>query len=151
MMKALRSAICRRGCLARGGEALALAILLAGGVPLASAETPCPCRVEVSDVTAKVGEHAVMLATVRLNEGYRLLEAYNNRVMQLSSWDDGVTFERKVVNATVRDGALVFAVGLEPTKPGKHAINGVFRFGYIEDDTMMMVSVPLEASVTGTE
>ncbi len=150
-MKDIRSAICRRSFLARGGEALALAMLAAGAVPLAAAETPRPYSVDVPDVIAKVGEHAVLLATVRLNEGYRLLEAYNNRVMQLSSWDDGVAFERKVVNATVRDGALEFAVGLAPTKAGKHAINGVFRFGYIEADTMMMVSVPLEASVTGTE
>ena len=93
-----------------------------------------------------------MLATVRLRDGYRLLEDYNNRVMQLSSSDDGVAFERKVVNASVRDGTLVFALGLQPTKPGKHAINGVFRFGYIENgDTMKMVSAPLIANVTGIE
>lgn len=150
-MKDVPSATFRRGFLAHAGAIVVLAMLAGGAGTLASAETPCPYSVDVSDVTAKVGEHVVMLATVRLNEGYRLLEAYNNRVMQLSSWDDGVAFEREVVNATVRDGALVFAVGLEPTKPGKHAINGVFRFGYIEDDTMMMISVPLEASVTGTE
>jgi hypothetical protein len=129
-----------------------LAVLAAGAGPLWSVEEPRPYVVDVTDVTAKVGEHKVMLATVRLRDGYRLLEAYNNRVMQLSSLDDGVAFERKVVNASVRDGALVFALGLQPTKPGKHPINGVFRFGYIENgDTMKMVSVPLIANVTGIE
>jgi hypothetical protein len=119
--------------------------------PPALADDPLPYKVEVSDITAKVGEHAVLDATVRLRAGCRLLEAYNNRVMQLSSWDDGVAFEHKVVDASIRDGALVFAIGLRPTKPGKHPINGVFRFGYINGDTMMMISVPLIANVTGTE
>jgi len=128
-----------------------LALFAAGSLSPALADDPVPYAVEVSDVTAKVGEPTVLLATVRLRDGYRILEAYNNRVMQLSSWDDGVAFEHKVVDAAVREGALVFAVGLKPTKPGKHPINGVFRFGYIEGDTMMMISVPLIANVTGTE
>ena len=108
--------------------------------------------VEVSDVTAKVGDHAVMHATLRVRDGYRILEPYNNRVIQLSSYDDGVVFERKMVPAQLREGALVFEVGLQATKPGKHPINGIFRVGYIhEPDDLSMVSVPLIANVTGTE
>ena len=128
-----------------------VAALALARAPAALADDPRPYAVEISDVTAKVGQPAVLHATVRLRNGYRVLEAYNNRVMQLSSWDDGVAFEHKVVDADVRDGALAFAVDLTPTKPGKHPINGVFRFGYIVGDTMMMVSVPLIATVTGTE
>lgn len=128
-----------------------LGLCAAGGAQPALADDPLPYTVEVSDITAKVGAPAVLHATVRLRDGYRLLEAYNNRVMQLSSWDGGVAFEHKVVDASARDGALDFAIGLSPTKPGKHPINGVFRFGYIGGDTMMMISVPLIANVTGTE
>ena len=142
------------GARARSGAlAAALAAMLATGTgPPARAEEPQPYSVEVSNVTAKVGEHAVMHATIRFRDRYRVAEAYNNRVTKLSSYDDGVAFEREVVNAAVRDGTLAFAVGLQPTKPGKHAINGVFRFGYIENgNTLKMISVPLIASVTGTD
>jgi hypothetical protein len=146
-MRSLRATA--SGALRAGMLAAALLCLHAPRGAPALAEDPLPYKVEVSDVTAKVGEHAVLHATVTLRDGFRLLEAYNNRVMQLSSWDGGVAFERKVVDASVQDGALVFAVGVTPTKPGKHPINGVFRFGYIDGDTMMMISVPLIANVTG--
>ena len=118
----------------------------------ALAEEPSVYVVEVSDVTAKVGEPAVMLVTLRIRDGYRILKAYNNRVIALSSFDDGVVFERKMVPAALEEGALVFEVGLRATKPGKHPINGLFRVGYIhEPDELAMVSVPLIANVTGTE
>jgi hypothetical protein len=108
--------------------------------------------VEVSDVTAKVGEPAVMHATLRIRDGYRILNAYNNRVIELSSFDDGVAFERRMVPATVQEGALVFAVGLRATKPGKHPINGFFRVGYIRGtEEMAMVSLRLIGNVIGTE
>ena len=73
-------------------------------------------------------------------------------MIKLSSWDDGVAFEREVVPAEVEGDALVFAVGLRATKPGKHPINGLFRVGYIHGtDDMSMVSVRLIANVTGTQ
>ena len=134
---------------------LIAAILIALGASAgvsAVAEEPSAYIVEVSDVTAKVGDHAVMHATLRVRDGYRILEPYNNRVIQLSSYDDGVVFERKMVPAQLQEGALVFEVGLRATKPGKHPINGLFRVGYIHGaDEMAMVSVPLIANVTGTE
>ena len=127
-------------------------VLTASAGGRAFAEEPSAYVVEVSDVAAKVGEHAVMRATLKIRDGYRILEPYNNRVIALSSFDDGVDFERKMVPAHIEDGALVFEVGLRATKPGKHPINGLFRVGYIHDpDEMSMVSVPLIANVTGTE
>lgn len=150
-MTTLRSTRSRRVRVCALAATLLAVLAVVRSAPLAWADDARPYTVEVSDISAKVGEHAVLLATVRLRDGYRVLEAYNNRVMQLSSWDDGVAFERKVVDAAVREGALTFAVDLKPTKPGKHPINGVFRFGYIAGDTMMMISVPLIANVTGTE
>jgi hypothetical protein len=108
--------------------------------------------VEVADVTAKVGEPAVLLAKLKIRDGYRILTAYNNRVGQLSSFDDGVAFERKMVPATAEDDALVFEVPLHATKPGNHPINGVFRVGYMHGtDDMSMVSVRLIANVIGTD
>ncbi len=131
---------------------LVLIALVASAGVRAVAEEPSAYVVEVSDVTAKVGDPAVMRATLRVRDGYRILEAYNNRVIELSSFDDGVVFERRMVPAALEEDALVFAVPLRATKPGKHAINGVFRVGYIHGtDEMAMVSMRLIANVTGTE
>ena len=108
--------------------------------------------IEVSDVTAKVGERAVMQAKLRIRDGYRILQSYNNRVIKLSAEDDGVAFEQEMVRASIEEGVLVFAVPLRATEPGKHPVNGVFRVGYIHDsDEMAMVSLRLIASVTGTQ
>ena len=150
MLRAQTAAI-----MARRRVALIAAILISLGASAgvqAVAEEPSAYVVEVSDVTAKVGEPAVMRATLKARDGYRILKHYNNRVIELSSFDDGVAFERKMVPATLDEDALVFEVPLRATKPGKHPINGVFRVGYIHGtDEMAMVSMRLIANVTGTE
>ena len=106
----------------------------------------------IDDVTAKVGEPAVMRATLKARDGYRILKHYNNRVIQLSSFDDGVVFEQRMVPATLDKETLIFEVPLHPTKAGKHPINGVIRVGYIHGtDEMAMVSLRLIANVTGIE
>jgi hypothetical protein len=126
--------------------------LAAGACGRAFAEEPAAYFVEVGDIVAKVGEPAVMRATLRIRDGYRILKAYNNRVIELSSFDDGVAFERRMVPAAVQEGALVFAIDLRATKPGKHPINGIFRVGYIQGtDEMAMVSIRLIGNVTGAE
>src|SRR5208283_638415 len=131
---------------------LALIALVASAGMRAVAEEPSAYVVEVSDVAAKVGDPAVMRATLRVRDGYRILKHYNNRVIELSSFDDGVAFERRMVPATLDEDSLVFEVPLRATKPGKHPINGIFRVGYIHGtDEMAMVSVRLIANVTGTE
>ncbi len=132
--------------------ALTVAGLTVSAAGSVAAGEPDAYDVNVSDVTAKVGEPAVMLATLKVRDGYRILTAYNNRVIKLSSWDDGVVFEQDMVPAKVEDGALVFKVGLKATKPGTHPINGLLRVGYIQGtDEMAMVSMKLIANVTGTE
>jgi hypothetical protein len=134
-----------------------LAVLIAAGLAFVTTgsglgEESSAYAIEVSDVTAKVGERAVMQAKLRIRDGYRILQSYNNRVIKLSSKDDGVAFEQEMVRASIEEGVLVFAVPLRATKPGKHPVNGVFRVGYIRDsDEMAMVSLRLIASVTGTE
>ena len=108
--------------------------------------------VEVPDVSAKVGEPAVLHATLRIREGYRVLESYNNRAIELSSFDDGVAFERRVVRGTIQEGGLDFAIGVRAIKPGRHPINGYFRVGYIHGPgELAMVSLRLIANVNGTE
>lgn len=131
--------------------ALAISITLPGFAQARTDESPAYV-VEVNDVSAKVGEPAVLHATLRVRDGYRVLEGYNNRVIELSSFDDGVTFERRVVRGTVGEGGLDFAIGVKPTKAGKHPINGYFRVGYIHgSDEFSMVSLRLIANVNGTE
>ena len=131
---------------------LILVALEASASVRANAEEPSAYVVEASDVTARVGDPAVLRATLRVRVGYRILKGYNNRLIQLSSFDDGVIFERRMVPATLDEGALVFAVPIRATKPGKHPINGVFRVGYIHGtDEIAMVSVPLISNVTGTQ
>lgn len=145
-----------RAALICGFCGLALVALAASGGVRAAAEEPSDFPtaydVQVSDVAAKVGEPALMRATLKIRDGFRILKHYNNRVIELSSFDDGVAFERKVVPATVDGDALVFDVPLHATKAGKHPINGVFRVGFIQGtDNMYMVSLHLIANVTGTE
>ncbi|HKN31002.1 MAG TPA: hypothetical protein VJY34_25265 [Roseiarcus sp.] len=135
---------------------LALAALAASAGVKAAAEEPSAFPsaydLQVSDVAAKVGEPAVMRATLRVRDGYRILKHYNNRVIELTSFDDGVAFEQRMVPATLEEDSLVFEVPLHATKPGKHPINGVFRVGFIQGtDNMYMVSLRLIANVTGTE
>jgi hypothetical protein len=123
-------------------HAISLAFLIAVGVASVTTSTgrgeESPAyAIEVSDVTAKVGERAVMQAKLHIRDGYRILQSYNNRVIKLSAEDDGVAFEQEMVRASVEEGALVFAVPLRATKPGKHSVNGVFRVGYIHDTDEM--------------
>jgi len=138
-------------------HAIFLVLMIAAGLALVTTnpgrgeESPA-YAIEVSDVTAKVGERAVMQAKLHVRDGYRILQSYNNRVIKLSAEDDGVAFEQEMVRASIEEGVLVFAVPLRATKPGKHPVNGVFRVGYIHDsDEMAMVSLRLIASVTGTQ
>ena len=138
-------------------HAIFLVLMIAAGLafvttnPGRGEESPA-YAIEVSDVTAKIGERAVMQAKLHVRDGYRILQSYNNRVIKLSAEDDGVAFEQEMVRASIEEGVLVFAVPLRATKPGKHPVNGVFRVGYIHDsDEMAMVSLRLIASVTGTQ
>lgn len=142
---AFRAAALIAGALGSSAGAWALAEEPAASVVIAY-------DVDVSDLTAKVGEPSVMRVKLKIRDGYRILKAYNNRVGSLSSYDEGVVFEHKVERASVEGDTLVFTVGLRATKPGKHPINGLFRVGYIhEPGEMAMVSLPLIANVTGAE
>ncbi len=137
-------------CLTLSGAAL-IAVAAAGSLA-AELGFARPYVINLDNVSGKVGEKTALVAKLTLPEGYQVLDTYRNRVIELSSYDDGVAFEQQVVLGTVESNALKFVVGLTPTKPGAHAINGVFRVGYFNDSGRMdMVSMPLIATVTGTE
>lgn len=133
------------------GLAALIGVALAAGPGLA-AETGHPFNLTVENASAKVGEPTVVLATITVHDGYKVLTAYRNRIIELSSMDDTVTFAQPVVAGTAEgETGIVFSVGVTPTAPGEHPINGVFRVGYHDGHASKMVSVPLKATVTGTE
>ena len=137
-------------------RSLVISVAVLAGIALASDASIAedrghPLVVSVENATAKVGAPTAIIAKVTVDEGWQVAPSYRNRIIELSSFDDGVEFEEEVVQGEVEEGSLVFGVGVTPTKPGTHAINGVFRVGYHNGQTMEMVSIPLIATVTGTE
>ena len=58
--------------------------LVRPGEPAPAEESPAYV-IEVTDVSSKVGEHGGLHATLRIRDGYRILQGYNNRVIELSS------------------------------------------------------------------
>jgi hypothetical protein len=135
--------------------ALFLGLATLAGVPSLAVETEDAVTIAVPDVAAKAGEKIVIVATVTPRNGYRIAQAYNNRIMTLSAADDGVAFQDKMVRGSIEGAALVFKVPVTPTKPGAHPINGIIRFAFVSsegDNTRLDIkSAPLIATVTGTE
>jgi hypothetical protein len=132
--------------------ALLVGLVLAQRAPALAGQTYAGYTIEVSDVTAHVGQKVAMRITLRPCGGCRILEAYANRLSRFSSLDGKVDFDRPSVDPTVEGDSLLFIVVVTPTAPGRHPINGVFRVGYIDGpSTMNMVSLPLIAAVVGTE
>jgi len=135
---------------------LALGLAALAGIAFTGpgfADSRVPFTLEVADATAKVGEPTAVLATVAPPEGMKLSSVYRHRLIELSAYEDrGVEFEERVVIGTVQDdGSLVFEVGLTPTEPGEHPINGLMRVSFINGNKSESKSIPLIATVTGTE
>ena len=110
-----------------------------------------PVVVSVENAVAKVGQPTTIVAKVTVDEGWQVAKSYRNRIIELSSFDDGVDFEKEVVEGSLEGSSLVFAVGVTSTKPGTHPINGVFRVGYHNGERLEMISIPLIATVEGTD
>ena len=131
---------------------LAALIGIAPGQP-SIADLRVPFALEIENATAKVGEPAVVRATVIPPDGMKLTSVYRHRIIDLTVLDDrGVKFDDEVVIGKVEDdGRLVFEVGVTPTEPGPHAINGVMRVSFVNGNKSESKSIPLIARVTGTE
>jgi hypothetical protein len=56
-----------------------------------------------------------------------------------------------VIGAVQDDGSLLFEIGLTPTEPGEHPINGLMRVQFINGNKSESKSIPLIAKVVGTE
>jgi hypothetical protein len=130
---------------------LAALICLAGGPSFADSRVPFV--LEVENATAKVGEPTAVRAIVIPPEGIKLTSVYRHRLIDLSAFENrGVEFDEEVVIGTVEDdGSLVFEVGVTPTEAGAHAINGLMRVSFINGNKSESKSIPLIATVTGTE
>jgi hypothetical protein len=83
----------------------------------------------------------------------KLATVYRHRLIELSAYENrGVEFADEVVIGTVQsDGSVVFEVDVTPTEPGAHPINGVMRVSFINGNKSESKSIPLIATVTGTE
>jgi hypothetical protein len=133
---------------------LGLAALVGAGTSAASfADSRVPYALEVENATARVGEPTAVRATITPPEGVKLTSVYRHRLIDLSVLDDhGVEFDDEVVIGTVQDdGRLVFEVNVTPTEPGAHPINGLMRVSFINGNKSESKSIPLIATVTGTE
>jgi hypothetical protein len=133
---------------------LAVAVLI--GVAAAGssfADSRVPFALEIENATAKVGQPTAVRATIVPPEGTKLTSAYRHRVIDLSAFEDrGVEFDDEVVIGTLEDdGRLVFEIGVTPTEPGAHPINGVMRVSFINGNKSESKTIPLMATVTGTE
>ena len=117
------------------------------------ADSRVPFALEVENATAKVGEPTAVRATIVPPEGMKLTNVYRHRVIDLSVFEDrGVEFDDEVVIGTVEDdGRLVFEIGVTPTEPGAHPINGLMRVSFINGNKSESKTIPLIATVTGTE
>ena len=133
------------------GLGLAALIGIAGGPGLADSRVPF--TLEIENATAKVGEPTAVRAIIIPPEGIKLTSAYRHRLIDLSAFENhGVAFDDEVVIGTVEpDGKLVFEVGVTPTEPGAHPINGLMRVSFINGNKSESKSIPLIATVTGTE
>jgi hypothetical protein len=134
--------------------ALGLAALVGAAASTAGfADQRVPYALDVENATAKVGEPTAVRATITPPEGVKLTSVYRHRLIDLSVFEDhGVEFDDEVVIGTVQDdGRLVFVVNLTPTEPGAHPINGLMRVSFINGNKSESKSIPLIATVTGTE
>jgi hypothetical protein len=117
------------------------------------ADSRVPFALEVENATAKVGEPTAVRAIIIPPEGIKLTSVYRHRLIDLSAFEDrGVRFDDEVVIGKVEDdGRLVFEIGVTPTEPGAHPINGLMRVSFINGNRSESKSIPLIATVTGTE
>lgn len=132
------------------GLAALIGMLPATGPVLADERVPYTIKVE--NAAAKVGEKAAVVATITPLEGFNITKSYRPRVIDLSAYQDrGVAFDDEVVFGRIENGSVVFEVGVTPTEPGEHPINGLIRVSFYTEGRSESKSVPLMATVMGTE
>jgi hypothetical protein len=107
--------------------------------------------ITVDSPSVRLGEHAVIVATIAARDGFKITSSYRHRIRKLTALDDGVRLERKIVDGAVQDGKVVFLVDVVPTSLGAHSVVGFFRFSVHNGQQLDIKSAPFEATVTATE
>jgi hypothetical protein len=149
----MRGAISERGL--RRGPRLALHLIALTGIAFVAtsslaADPPYPVVIDTQNVSAKVGEKAVIVATIMIADGFKVTDSYRHRLSGLRV-PDGAELEKRLVRGSVRDGRIVFAVAVTPKQVGAHTVSGVFRFSYHNGQELDIRSARFEATVIGTE
>jgi hypothetical protein len=121
-------------------------------VPASSraADPGYPVAISIQDGSAKVGEKAVIVATITIDDGFEVTDSYRHRLSELRA-ADGAELESRVVRGSVQDRRIVFTVPVTPKRVGAHPVSGVFRFSYHNSQELDIRSGRFEATVTGTE
>ena len=138
------------GSLALAASAVVAAVAVVPTSSLA-ADADSAFVVTIDSPQVKLGEPAVIVATITTRDGFRITESYRHRIRKLSATGDGMQLRSTVVNGSVRDGKVVFLVDVVPTKAGTHTVVGFFRFSLHNGQQLDIKSAPFEATVTATE
>ena len=96
---------------------LALTTIAYAATPSAGAGPGYPVAIDIQNAWARVGEKAVIVAKIRIGDGFAVTDSYGHRLSRLSA-SDGVELERGVVRGSVQDRSIVFAVVVTPKRVG---------------------------------
>ena len=133
-----------------GRRVTRLVLALAGLTWAVCADAGSSFVISVQNASARVGEKAVIVATISMGEGFTITDSYRHRIIKLSA-SNGVELEREVVAGSVQNGSIVFTVRATPKSDGTHTVHGVFRFSYHNGGELDIRAAPFEATVTATE
>jgi hypothetical protein len=124
--------------------------VLTGAVGGAAPDRDDRFLVRIDNVSAKVGEKAIVVATITTRGPFKITESYRHRIIRLAA-SEGLELGGQLVRGSVQDGRVVFLVGVTPKKAGTHTVTGLFRFSVHNGQRVDITSAPFEGTVTATE
>jgi hypothetical protein len=136
------------------GRLLAVLVLLVipARVPPLRASVAGPgFSIAIENPSVRIGEKAMIVATLTARPGYRITDSYRHRIVSLAATDAGLVLAGEVARGSVEDGRIVFRVEVVPKKAGVHGVTGVFRFSVHDGRQLDIRAAPFEATVTATE
>src|SRR5262249_30367934 len=110
-----------------------------------------PVVIEVQNASARVGERAVIVATITIGRGFKITDSYGHRLSGLAADTGGVALDQRMVRGSIRNDTIVFTVPVTPTRAGIHTITGIFRFSYHDGGELDIRAARFEATVTATD
>jgi hypothetical protein len=133
------------------GLVVLIALALGDAATGLAANPGYPVAIDIQNASARVGERAVIVATITIGNGFKITDSYGHRLSGLAAATDGVALEQRVVRGSIRNDTIVFTVSVTPTRAGTHTISGIFRFSYHNGRELDIRAARFEATVTGTE